>query len=272
MADAAKSGREGRYAVPAVDGMLDVVEFLAGQQRPWGINELARELGITTNMVFRILRRLTERGYTETVGETGGYQLSTRLFSLGMRLYTRFELRTRARPHLERLAVETGETCQLHVLNDRGMLVVDVVNPRADFFLQVVPGAHLNCHANAFGKAVLAFLPPAEARRYLAGKLDRLTDRTLTSAAAVMREFVAIRATGLAYDREEYVRGVHCVGAPVFDASGAVVAGLGTTGLAGHRTGVAAKAGERAVVDCAAAVSADIGYTGDRFEAWRKRS
>jgi DNA-binding IclR family transcriptional regulator len=53
--------------------MLDVVEFLAGQQRPWGINELARELGITTNMVFRILRRLSERGYVETAGETGGY-------------------------------------------------------------------------------------------------------------------------------------------------------------------------------------------------------
>lgn len=267
----AKAGGAGRYAVPAVDGMLDIVEFLAGQPRPWGINELARELGITTNMAFRILRRLAERGYVEAAGE-GGYQLGTRFFSLGMRLHARFELRTRARPHLERLAGATGETCQLHVLNDRGMLVVDVVNPRADFFLQVVPGAHLNCHANAFGKAVLAFLPPAEARRYLAGKLERLTDRTLTSAAAVVRQFDASRATGLAYDREEYVRGVHCVGAPVFDASGAVVAGLGTTGLAVARADAGAKACERAVLDCAAAVSAAIGYTGDRFEAWRKRS
>jgi DNA-binding IclR family transcriptional regulator len=272
MADAGKSGREGRYAVPAVDGMLDIVEFLAGQSRPWGINELSRELGITTNMAFRILRRLSERGYVETAGETGGYQLGTRFFSLGMRLYTRFELRTRARPHLERLAAATGETCQLHVPNGDGMLVVDVVHPRADFFLQVVPGAHMNVHANAFGKVVLAFLPAVEARRRLSGRLERLTDRTRTSAAAVMREFGAIRATGLAYDREEYVRGVHCVGAPVFDASGAVVAGLGTTGLAVARASGGAKACERAVLDCAAAVSADIGYTGDRFEAWRKRS
>jgi DNA-binding IclR family transcriptional regulator len=272
MAKATKSGRTGRYAVPAVDGMLDIVEFLAGQSRPWGINELARELGITTNMAFRILRRLTERGYVEAAGDSGGCQLGARFFSLGMRLYTRFELRTCARPHLERLAAATGETCQLHVLNDRGMLVVDVVNPRADFFLQVVPGAHLNCHANAFGKAVLAFLPPAEARGYLGGKLDRLTDRTLTSAAAVVRQFESIRKTGVAFDREEYVRGVHCVGAPVFGASGAVVAGLGTTGLAMAREGAGAKACERAVLDCAAAVSKDIGYTGDRFEAWRKRS
>jgi len=268
----AKAGGAGRYAVPAVDGMLDIVEFLAGQPRPWGINELARELGITTNMSFRILRRLAERGYVEAAGENGGYQLGTRFFSLGMRLYTRFELRTRARPHLERLAAATGETCQLHVPNARGMLVVDVVNARTDFFLQIVPGAHLNCHANAFGQAVPAFLPAAAARRYLAGTLDRLTDRTLTSAAAVARQFDAIRATGLAYDREEYVRGVHCVGAPVFDASGAVVAGLGTTGLAVARTDNGAKACERAVLACAAAVSTDIGYTGERFEAWRKRS
>ena len=53
------------YAAPAVDKALDILEFLAEQPRTFGINELARELNIPVNSVFRILKRLTERGYVE---------------------------------------------------------------------------------------------------------------------------------------------------------------------------------------------------------------
>lgn len=259
-----------RYAAPAVDWTLDIVEFLANQTRPYGINELSRELGITTNAVFRVLRRLTERGYVETTVDRGGYQLGTRFFSLGMRLYTRFELRNRAHPHLEELARITGETCQLHVPNGTGMLVIDVAHPAKDFFLQVVPGAHMNFHANAFGKAVLAFLPAKRTLKMLPKTLEPLTGQTLTTHEALQTELESVRNTGLAYDREEYVRGVHCIGAPVFSADGAAIAGLGTTGLAVHASGVPDAATATAVMACAEAVSKAIGYTGNRFDLWRR--
>jgi len=259
-----------RYAAPAVDWTLDIVEFLANQTRPFGINELSRELGITTNAVFRVLRRLTERGYVEATSDRGGYRLGTRFFSLGMRLFTRFELRNRARPHLEELARTTGETCQLHVPDGACMLVMDVAQPAADFFLQVVPGARMNFHANAFGKAVLAFLPAKRLAKLLPKTLDRLTDQTLTTHEALRLELESIRETGLAFDREEYVRGVHCIGSPVFNASGTVVAGLGTTGLAVRADGGSNAAAAAAVLACAEAVSKAIGYTGTRFHAWRR--
>jgi DNA-binding IclR family transcriptional regulator len=187
-----------------------------------------------------------------------------------MRLYTRFELRNRARPHLEELARITGETCQLHVPNGTGMLVIDVAHPAKDFFLQVVPGAHMNFHANAFGKAVLAFLPPKRMVKMLPKTLERLTEQTLTTHEALKVELESVRKTGLAYDREEYVRGVHCVGAPVFNAAGAVVAGLGTTGLAAPASGGPDAATAAAVLTCAETVSKAIGYTGNRFDLWRR--
>jgi DNA-binding IclR family transcriptional regulator len=213
---------------------------------------------------------MAERGYVETIGENGGYQLSTRFFSLGMRLYTRFELRNRARAHLETLAGVTGETCQLHIPNTHGMLVADVAHPPADFFIQVIPGAYLNYHANAFGKAVLAFLPKNEVAARLSGRLARLTDRTLTSAAQLEKEFKEIRRTGLAHDREEYVCGVYCIGAPVFDATGGVVAGVGMTGLAARQNPRQVERWATAVLMCAEAISGDIGYTGEHFAIWRR--
>ena len=104
-----KKSRE--YAAPAVDRALDILEFMAKHPRPYGTTELARCLKLPVNSVFRILKRLTERDYTVQDPVTGGYQLSTRVFSLGMSLYTRFELRQRARLHLEWMCRETEETC-----------------------------------------------------------------------------------------------------------------------------------------------------------------
>ncbi len=120
--------------VPAVGRALDVIEYLADHGRPFGINELARELGFPVNSVFRILKCLEARGYVETEGPGGGYQLSTRFFSLGMRLYTRFDLRRRARPHLETLCRQTGETTQIYVFDAESAMVLDCVTPEAAWF------------------------------------------------------------------------------------------------------------------------------------------
>lgn len=189
------------YAVPAVDRTLDIVEFMSEQTRAWSINELADRLDIPVNSVFRIMRRLVERGYAEAAPGNGstGYILSTRFFSLGVRLHTRFELRNRARPHLERLAEETQETCQLHVPKGKCMLVVDVANPDSDFFIQIVPGASMKIHCNAFGKAVLAFLPEKDARKLLNGKLQKMTNNTITDKDDLIASFSEIRESGLAH-------------------------------------------------------------------------
>ena len=157
-----KTSASNKYAVPAVEQMLDIVEHLAQNHRPYGITELARTLGISTNGVFRILRCLAQRGYAEA-DPAGGYQLGTKFFTLGMQLQARFDLRRRARPHLERLCEQSGETVQLYSLQGSHALVLDCVTPAASSFLQVLPGSRMEIHASAFSKAILAFLPEDEA-------------------------------------------------------------------------------------------------------------
>lgn len=261
-------GKAASYSAPAVDMALDIVEYLAEHPETCGINELARRLEIPVNSVYRILMRLSERGYVETDTTTGGYQLSTRLFSLGMRLQSRFELRSRARPHLERLSAATGETCQIQALQGTRMMVVDCVAPPTAFFLHVVPGSLVYCHANAFGKAQLAFLPDDHVAAVFDDGLPALTEATRVDPAAVRRELAGARRTGLAYDREEYSKGIYCVGAPVFDVSGAAVAGLGMTGLASRFASGEAVHVQRLVLECAAAVAAAIGYQGEAYRQW----
>lgn len=259
-----------KYAVPAVDAMLDILEYMSGKSEPCGVTEMSKELGVTNNLAFRIMKCLVERGYAE-VNNAGQYQLSTGFFSLGMKLYSRFDLRRRARPHLERLSAAVNATCQLQVPESEHMLVMDVITPDAPFFIQVVPGARLNYHCNAFGKAVLAFQPEERVKELLPAKLSKLTPHSLTSRTVLLKELEQTRQTGLAYDHEEYNLGFFCIGAPVFDVNGEVIAGLGLTGLSTLFPQERHADAGKAVLNCAQAVSAAIGYQGDFFIQKQKR-
>jgi DNA-binding IclR family transcriptional regulator len=193
------------YAVPAVDRMLDIAEFLVGQSRPYGISELARELDISTNSVFRILRRLDDRGYVELDEESGGYQLGTGFFRLGMLLSTRFDLRSRARPHLDWLARQTGETATIQIPDGDRVLVLDAANPPGEVFFQIVVGSRFYYHCNAMGKCILAFLDDDELRTILPARLPKLTPNTITDRKGLNRELAEVRSSGVGLRS----RGVH---------------------------------------------------------------
>lgn len=229
---------------------------------------MARTLGISTNGVFRILRCLAARGYAEA-DPAGGYRLGTKFFTLGMRLQARFDLRRRARQHLERLCEDSGETVQIYALQDDHALVLDCVTPAASSFIQVLPGSRMEIHASAFSKAVLAFLPEAGTRRRLPRKLAALTPRTVTDREKLFEELAQIRDTGLAYDREGYMLGIYCIGAPVFDVNGEAVAGVGITGLVSVSHPEMQVALEEAILACAERISRDLGYEGGLFETFR---
>ena len=261
-----KQNTKHEYAAPAVDRALDILEFLAEHPRPYGGTELSRILNIPTNTVFRILKRLTEREYTKQDSNSGGYTLGTRVFTLGMSLYTRFELRQRARNHLEWLCKETQETCQIQVPQGDQVLVLDTVNPETNFYLRIVPGSLLHYHPNAFGKVILAFMPEDEVKQILPPKLLGLTKNTITLRSDLMNQLEETRKTGFAYDNEEYTGGVYCIGSPVFDVEGKVVAGLGITCLASWFDEKTKKESyEKLVLECAFRISKDIGYLGKYF-------
>jgi len=253
------------YSAPAVDRTLDILEYMAKHPRPYGATELSRVLNIPINSVFRILKRLTDREYTVQDQFSDGYQLSTKVFSLGMSLYTRFELRQRARPHIEWLCRETQETCQLQIPHGDMVLVLDTVSPEVSYYLRVVPGGLVYYHPNAYGKVMLAFMAEDEVKKLIPPRLPALTPHTIVLRTELMKQMEEVRKTGLGYDNEEYNEGIRCIGAPVFDVEGRIVAGLGVSGLVSTFRNNKQAIFEQLVLECASRVSRDVGYSGDFF-------
>jgi DNA-binding IclR family transcriptional regulator len=103
-----------------------------------------------------------------------------------------------------------------------------------------VIGGRNPAHCTALGKCLLAFALGSEkaVAAYVEqhGPLQRRTPRTLTTAARLHREFMAIRRDGHAVDREESEAGVNCIAFPVFLGSPARPTGAVSISALAHRT------------------------------------
>jgi DNA-binding IclR family transcriptional regulator len=130
-----------------------------------------------------------------------------------------------AQPFLDRLGERTGETINLGVTN-RG-LVEQIAQVDSRFVLggSNWVGRAVPLHCTAQGKVLLAHgaeLPP--------GRLERLTEFTVTNRAELAAQLDDVRRRGFAVTAEELEPGLVAIAAPVYREGGAVVAALSVSG------------------------------------------
>jgi IclR family acetate operon transcriptional repressor len=213
--------------VQAVARAFALLEQLAGQEEA-GLADLARRVDLHPSTAHRLLASLIDCGYASQSRITGRYRLSRKVMQLatGSRALDA-HLRTVARPHLEAIRTEVGETTNLVALEGMSAVYLEQAESRRAVRLFAEPGRRVPAHASGAGKAMLAFLDAAVLERvYASGPWERLTPGTITEPAALRRELQRVRRRGFAVDDEEYEEGVSCVAAPVLDAGGHVCAAL----------------------------------------------
>lgn len=194
-----------------------------------GVSELARRLGIGKSTVHRILTTLVADGYVERTHDER-YRLSIKMYEIGQQVAASIELRELVHPALERLRNESGETAHVGVLSGTDVVYVDrLESPHMIRWLTRV-GRRRGAHATSTGKCLLAFGPPADVARVVAGGLPKLGPRTITSRSMLERALAKIRVDGYAVSVDEAVPGVVSVAAPLFDGAGDCIAAMSVAG------------------------------------------
>jgi DNA-binding IclR family transcriptional regulator len=183
------------------------------------------------------------------------------VLELGQKASARLTLGERAGPVLLDLSAQTGEGAHVTVLTDTEMLSVAHVEGRWSLQSLTRTGQRTQIHCTAAGKAVLAFLAPEIVDGLIARlPFTRLTRRTIVTPAAFKLELTRVRAAGYAMDDEEFEDGLRCVGAPIYDHRGHVVASLSMAApvfrLGRDRLTLVV----RLVIEAAQRLSAEIGY------------
>jgi len=223
----ARTGKPATRRVAAVERASALIDALADGGEV-GTNELARRTGLHPSSVSRLLSTLADSGLVEHVPASGRYRLGLRLIALGNAVVARLDLREVARPHLQALADETGETATLSAPGEPDAITVDFVQSASSVQSVARVGRPSVAHATAAGKVALAFgdveLPP--------GRLQSFTERTIVDRSALAAEVDRVRAHGWAQAVGEREEDLNALAAPVRASRGELAAVLGIQGPA----------------------------------------
>ncbi len=197
------------------------------------LSALADEFDLAKSTIHRHLKTLEQRGYV--VEEHDVYYPSLRFVDLGEYARTRRPAYEEAGRKVEKLADLTGEQAGFATEeHERAVLVHRCIGEnavRADSHL----GKRFPLHATAAGKAVLASLPARRVERIIETHgLAEYTPNTTTDPDALREELDRIRAEGIAFNRAEFIEGLHALAVPVHSVDDELLGALTISGP-GHR-------------------------------------
>ncbi len=259
-----EQGRATPHNTRAVDRAIAILKAFRLEEPELGVTELSRRLSLHKSTVYRLLVTLEKHGLVDWVPESGKYRLGMTLFELGSLVATVTDLRRVARPVLEALHNECGETLHLAILDMGDVVYIEKLESRARLRMYSEVGRRAPAHCTGLGKVLLAYLPDSELEKILQQKgLTAFTARTIVSPALLREHLAEVRRNGYAVDAGEHEELVRCAAAPVRDHSGRVVAAVSIAAI-GLDTGTELfKEFIRKVVAAAAEISRRLGFRDD---------
>lgn len=224
------------YTIQTVSNALHMLEAFRGEEE-LGVSELSRRLRLHKNNVFRLLATLEGHGYIEQSHDNDLYRLGVRCLELGRSFSGHDDLMRRARPILEGLCAEVGETCHLAVLRNHEVVHLDGVQSNQMLVTSLRSGERLPAHCTSLGKVLLGCgdvaVQEGMGQKVRGGfVLERRTSATLVDLQKLFDELRNVSGAGFALDLGECEEGLHCVAAPIRDASGRTVAAISISGPA----------------------------------------
>ena len=247
------------YTISVLSKAFNLLDLLEVHQ-PLSLTELSKGSGIDKATTYRILTNLESRGYVESA-DSNQYQLGFRLLQLGMRVTSGLDLRKAAQPILQELQAEFGETINLAVPGDRGVVYIEILESAQALRMAAAVGSVDDFHSTALGKAMLAFRPTLLQEEFLAGaKLTAKTPNTIVDVNALRTELHRVRDRAYAIDNEENEVGARCVAAPIFDRSGRVIAAISVSGPASRLAVNRVREAAGKVMHASRSISKRMGY------------
>lgn len=250
-----------------IDRVIDILETFTRIGPDLGVSEISRALDLKKATAHRLLASLRRRGIVAQDPVTRRYRLGLKLWELGAMATIQVDWVDRVHGDLERLTNATGETAHLAILSDGQILYVDKVESSHSLRMPSQVGRRNPVHCTGVGKAQVAFLSDEVLAGIIARRgLAPFTTNTLTDPAELRAELAKVRARGYAVDNEEIEEGLVCIGAPVRDHAGHVVAGVSIAGPSSRLRPVTIPGHARSVVDAALAMSSTLGCPVDLLQ------
>lgn len=258
-------GQRPNNLVQTIERVATLFDVLAQSAQGISLKELSAKVDLPKGTTHRLLSSLAYFGYVRQASESKNYHLGFKLIELGNRLLDQLDLRAQARPFLINLCKRTKETVHLVVLDQNEALYVDKVeSDEKPGGLQMVSrvGLRVSVHCSAVGKVLLAQLSDQQLHALIKKNgLEKRTENTIIDPEKLKQHLKVVHQQGYAIDDEENEKGIRCVGAPVLNQQGQVIAAISISGPTVRITKkIIQKTLKNEVIRTASDISREFGY------------
>jgi DNA-binding IclR family transcriptional regulator len=237
-----------------------MLKLFSAQEPRLSLGEISTRLEMPKSTTHTILRSLVAEGLIEKVNGDA-YALGTGILALSQSVRVNVEIRDRAAPHVRALADSAGESVYLTYLEGDSILYLYAVESSRRLVARTAVGDRMPMHCTGVGKAILAHLPPEEARSILLRfGMPRVTEHTITDLEEFMVHLAETKARGYSFDNQENEIGNFCIGAPIYDARGRVIGGCSVAGTDPEILGNRAPDLSRQLISACLNMSRNLGY------------
>jgi IclR family acetate operon transcriptional repressor len=247
-----------QYPIESVDNALRLLLMFAdrGEIR---LSEAREALGVAQSTAHRLMAMLAYHDFVRQDPGSRAYRAGPALIDVGLSVVRAMDIRAIARPFLEDLMQQVGETVHLATLEGPGARFLDAVESEHALRVAGRTGRVLPAHATSVGKAMLAALPDAEIDRiYPSETLPAQTTRTITAKSALRTELARVRKRGYASNAGESEDGVSSIGVAVVNSSGRPVAAVSVAAPVSRMSAAMARQAAVPLAETARQISAGL--------------
>ncbi len=216
------------YTIPVLEKTFAVIKCISENDDPMTLSDIVKKLDAPKSTVFKILHTLEKELIVEKKNDK--YFLGSMLIHYGLHTLSQRDLKAVARPFLNSLMTETGETSHLAVPVGMQTMILDVVLTTHPIRFSSPVGSLFPLYCTSHGKLFLTFNDHFTLYEYIASNtLLKRTENTITSPDILRKELELIRSRGYSMDEGEFIDDIRCCAAPVRDNKGRCIGAVGIT-------------------------------------------
>ncbi len=219
--------------IKMVERALTVLDLLRSKNERLGVNEIAKTCGLNPSTAFRILKTLEKSGWVFQLND-GRYITGQKISFVTEKNNLYLALREVAQFVMQEYTEKYGQA--MNLLVRQGVHCTILQQSRTKSLVDYVPPLYSNLpiYACAGGKILLSELPIYLAEQIVSScDMKPLTSHTITDPEQFWQALRAAAKQGYAIDNKESAENGSCIGVPIRDHEGTIIAALSFSGFIG---------------------------------------
>ena len=244
--------------IRSVQRAIKVLKYVCNNSTPVGLSQISRGVKLDKTTTWRLLITLEKENMVQQDPVSKKYIPAANISNLSNTW--RSDVRQIARPYLEELLHETGETVCLIVAIGLERLCIEVLRADKNINAGQNIGYRAPIYKGASGRVLMAYRPIEEVEKILDETgLEQSTPQSVTDREVYMSELEKTRARGFATTCGDLMLGLSAVSSPIFDKQKELASALVVKGSQARMPNSIISKMSESVLTTASAISVELG-------------